>query len=83
MLDHAQVVGHEQICQAELLLQVLQQVQDLGLDRNVQGRDWLVADHQLRMGSQGSGNANALALAARESVWVAAHILRAESDSAQ
>ena len=43
VLHHRQVVRDEQVGQPELLLQVLQQVQDLGLDRHVERRDRLVA----------------------------------------
>jgi hypothetical protein len=41
-----EVVRHEEIRQPELGLEVLEQIQDLGLDRDVQGRDRLVGDHQ-------------------------------------
>src|SRR3546814_2287918 len=36
MLDHRQVVADEQVGQAELLAQVHEQVQHLGLDRDVE-----------------------------------------------
>ena len=64
VLDDVQVVGDEQVGQAQALLQVRQQVDDLGLDGHVQGRDGLVADDKLRLDGQGPGNADALALAA-------------------
>ena len=83
VLDHAQVVGDEQVGQAELLLQVLQQVEDLRLDRDVQRRDRLVADDQLRVQRQRAGDADALPLAAAEGVRVAAHVLRAQPDELQ
>ena len=38
VLDHAHVVGDEQVGQAELALEAAQQVEDLGLDRDVEGR---------------------------------------------
>jgi len=47
MLDHAQVVGDEEVRQLELGLQVLQEIDDLGLDGHVQRRDRLVAHDQL------------------------------------
>ena len=49
-----------------LRLEVGQQVEDLGLDRHVEGRDRLVADEQVGLGHQGPGDADALALAAGE-----------------
>src|SRR4030067_585272 len=65
---HAQVVGNEQVGQAELSLQVFQQVDYLGLDGDIQGRDRLAADDKLRIGGQGSGDTDALALPAGEFV---------------
>ena len=54
--------------QAELPLQVLQQVDDLRLDRDVERGDRLVADDQVGLGGQSAGDADALALAAGELV---------------
>ena len=73
---HRQIVGDEQIGQAQLFLQVLEQVDHLGLDRHVQGGYRLVADDQLRVGGQGPGDADALALAAGKFVRVAVGHLR-------
>ncbi len=69
---HREVVGHEQVGQPELGLELLQQVDDLGLDRDVQRRDRLVADDQARLHGQRPGDADALALAARQLVRVPA-----------
>ncbi len=55
--------------------QLEQQVQDLRLDRDVEGRDRLVGDHQARVGGERAGDADALALAAREGVREAVHEL--------
>ena len=63
-----QVVGDEQVRQAELALQVLEQVDDLRLDRHVERRHRLVADDQLRVQAERPGDADALALAAGELV---------------
>ena len=64
MLHHRKIVGDEQIGQAALLLGVHEQVEDLGLDGNVQGRHGFVGHHELRVHHQGPGDADALALAA-------------------
>ncbi len=48
VLDHAHVVGDEQIGQAKFGLELLELVQDLGLDRDVEGRDGLVAHDEFR-----------------------------------
>ena len=44
---HRQIVGDEHISQALLLLQILKQIENLGLDRNIQGGHRLVADDKL------------------------------------
>ncbi len=62
--------------EAELVLQVLEQVEDLRLDRDVERRDRLVADDQLRLERERAGDADPLALAARELVRVAVDVSR-------
>src|SRR5581483_11505311 len=83
VLDHAQVVGDEEVGQAESLLQLEHQVQDLRLHRDVQRRDRLVGDDQPRLERERAGDADALALAAGEGVREAAHELGPQSDQAQ
>ena len=80
MLDHAEVVADHDVGQAHLVLELEQQVDDLGADRDVERRHRLVADHQLGLQDQGAGDADALALAARELVRVAVGVLGAEAD---
>ena len=63
--DDADVVGDEDVGEAELVLQVLEQVDDLRLDRDVEGGDRLVGDDQLRLYRQGPRDADPLALAGR------------------
>ena len=53
--DDGQVVGDEDVGERELALQVGQQVDDLRLDRDVQGRHRLVADDQLRAAGRARG----------------------------
>ena len=80
VLDHRQVVGDEQVGEAELLLQVLEQVDHLRLDRDVERRDRLVADDQLRLDRERARDADALALAAGELVRIAAHVVGLQAD---
>ena len=68
VLDHGQVMRDEQHGQAVALLHLLEQVEDLGLDRDVQRGHGLVADQHLGVESQCPGNADPLALPARELV---------------
>jgi hypothetical protein len=60
--NDAEVVRDEDIREPELVLDVFEQVDDLCLDRDVEGRDRLVGDDQLRLQRQGAGNSDALAL---------------------
>ena len=71
IVHHREVVRDEQIGDFELLLQILQQVEDLGLDRDIQRRDRLVADQELGLERQRPRNTDALALTAGETVGVA------------
>ena len=64
-------MGDEHVGQPPLLLQILQQVQNLGLDGHVQGGHRLVTDDEPGMQGQGLGDGNALALASGELVGVA------------
>src|SRR5215203_1841489 len=80
VLDYGEVVGYEDVGEVELLLEVLQQVDDLSLDRDVQCRDGLVADDQARVERDGPGHPDPLALAARELVRVAVVVLGVEAD---
>ena len=79
VLDHRQVVRDEQVRQAELALQVHQQVDDLRLDRHVERGDRLVADDQLRVERQRPRDADALPLAAGELVRDSGSSARARS----
>lgn len=73
ILDHAQVVGNEEVCQIDFFLQVLDQIQDLGADRVIQSGDGLIGDNQAGVEGERACDAYALALAAAEGVRIAAH----------
>ena len=75
-------MGDEDERQAELALQVAQQVEDLRLDRDVERGDRLVGDDQLGLQRDRAGDADALALAAGELVRVAVVVLGVEPDRA-
>ncbi|SAJ34076.1 Uncharacterised protein [Enterobacter cloacae] len=80
--DHRQVVRDEHVGGAELLLQVHEQVQYLGLDRHVEGRGRLVRHQHLGLQHHRPGQGDALALAAGEHVRVALVVLRPQADLA-
>ena len=69
--DDGQVMGNEQIGQAVLLLQLLQQVDNLGLNGHVQSGHALVTHHELGLHGKGTGDADTLPLTAGELVGIA------------
>ena len=83
VLHDGEVVRDEQVRRPELLLQVGQEVQHLGLYGDVERGDGLVADDELRAQGERAGDADALALAARELVRVAIDVLRVQADDVQ
>src|SRR6185437_9232949 len=64
--DDAEVVGDEEHRQAQLALQLLQQLEHRRLHRHVERRGDLVADQEVGPRGQGAGDGDALALAAGE-----------------
>ena len=78
--DHGQVVRDHHVGQAQLVLQVLEQVDDLRLDRHVEGAHRFVGHDQLGPQGQGPGDPDALPLAAGELVRVAVVVLGVEAD---
>jgi hypothetical protein len=83
MLDHAQVVADHDVGEAELFLQIEQQVDDLGADRDVEGGDRLIEHNDLRFEDQRAGDTDALALAAGEFVRVAPRLFGRQADILQ
>ena len=79
MADHQDIMRDEQIGQAHFILQFIKHVDHLRLNGNVQGRDRLVADDELRVQGEGTGDADALALAAGELVGIAGGMLAVEA----
>ena len=80
VFDDGEIVGNEEVSKVELFLEVHQKIDDLGLDRDIEGTDRFVADDKLRFDGEGAGNADALALASAEFVGEAASVGRVEAD---
>jgi len=59
-----QIMRDKEIGQVELVAEILEQIDDLRLDRHIEGRDRLIADDEFRIQGQGAGDADPLALAA-------------------
>ena len=73
--DDAEVVRDQEQRQAEALLQVAQQIENLRLDRDVERRRRLVGDDERRIARQRDRDQRALAQAAGELVRIVAHAL--------
>src|SRR5262245_14726671 len=68
--DHAEVMADEEHRQAAACLQLLQEVEDLGLDGDVEGRCWLVENQEVGLGRQRAGNQGPLAHATGQLVRI-------------
>ena len=83
VLDDLEVVRDEEVRDAELVLQIHEQVDDLRLDRDVERADRLVAHDELGLHGERARDADALPLAAGELVRVARHRVGAQADLAR
>jgi hypothetical protein len=81
--DDREVVRDEEVRELEVLLQLLHQVDDLRLDRDVERRHRLVADDEVRVERQRAREPDALPLSPRELVRVAAGGVGGETDRLQ
>ncbi len=72
-------MSHKQVGQPPLPLQVLQQVDNLGLDGHVQGGHRLIAHHHLGVKDQRPCKANPLPLSPGKLVGIAIEVLRPQS----
>ncbi|MNO72767.1 hypothetical protein D3C76_637210 [compost metagenome] len=76
-------MGNEDIGKLELGLQILEQIEDLGLNRHIQRRYRLVAHNELRLHRQRPGNADPLPLPAAEFVRMPVSQVRPQAHSLQ
>ena len=73
--DHGQVMGDEQQADPQRIPEFTQQIDHLGLNRDVQSRYGFIADHELRFQNQGPGDTDTLALATGKFMAVARHVI--------
>ena len=73
--DHAQVVRDQDDGHALALLERREEIQDLGLGGDVEGRGRLVGDQDARVAGEGEGDHGALAQAARQLEGILIHAL--------
>ena len=83
VIHHGEVVADEHVGDAELLLQVLHQVEHLGLYRHVERAHGFVRHDEAGPGDEGTRYGDALALAARKLVRVLAQVVGAQAHLGQ
>ena len=71
IFDDSEVVSDEDVGETEFLLEFMQKVQDLRLDRYIQGTDRLICQYDLRVEGKGSGDPDPLTLTTAEFMRVA------------
>src|SRR5829696_1289732 len=79
VFDDGEVMGDEKVGQTPVSLELPHQVDDLGLDRNIQSRDRLVCDDEFWLYRQRPRHANPLSLAAGELVRETVSVLLAQA----
>src|SRR5882724_1364427 len=72
-------MGNEKVGEVHLLLQLLQEIDDLRLNRNIQRGDWLVADNKFRVHGQGARDTDTLALPTAKLVGVTVVMILAKA----
>ena len=81
--DDREVVRDEEVGEVEVALELLHQVDDLRLDRDVKGRHGLVANEEVRIERERAREADSLPLPARELMRIARARVGGEADRLQ
>src|SRR5215213_2132537 len=80
VLHHREVVGDKKVGQAPVPLELPHQVDNLSLDRDVEGTHGLVGHDKVGVDGEGPGDPDPLPLPTRELVRVAAGVLAAQAN---
>ncbi len=80
MLDNRKIMTDEKIGKATVALQAAEEVEHLRLNGNIERRNWLVADDNLRVEHKRTCHINALTLTTRKLVRIALHMLHVEAN---
>src|SRR5690606_7074282 len=83
VLDYGEVVRDEEIAEAELLLQIHEQVDDLRLDGHIERGNGLIANDELRVDGGRARDADARTLAAGKLVREVIHLRLAKADAGE
>ena len=81
--DHRKIVRNEQVGEIQLPLQILEQVDDLRLHRDVESRDGLIADDEAGPQGKRARDADPLPLPAREFMRIALRGRTRQADKIQ
>src|SRR5262245_31783723 len=76
-------MGDHDVSQLQPFLEALEEIKDLGADRDIEGRYRFIENNELRIGDERPGNGDALALATTELMWVEGRALAAQPDQLQ
>ena len=79
----AYVVRNKQRRKLDFFLQPYQQIQYLSLDRHIQCRGWLIADHETGAKRKCPCYGDSLPLSATECMWESVHMLGPQADGMQ
>jgi hypothetical protein len=71
VMNNTEIVSDKQKSQMQRFLQLFQQVDDLGLNRNIQGRNRLIRNDQFRLEGERTCDSNSLPLTSAELVRIA------------
>jgi hypothetical protein len=77
--DHVEIMGDEEITETQPFLKVFEEVQDLCLNGDIQGRDRLIADKQGWADTEGPGDSDSLPLSATELMRITLSCRRGDS----
>src|SRR5829696_6494936 len=80
---NAEVVTNEEVGEGALIAQALQELQDLGLDGDVQGADWFVCHHEFGIDGQGTRDSDPLSLPPRQLVRIPTRVTPTQPDRLQ
>ncbi len=78
IVNHAQIMRDENHSDTHFLYQIGKQVENLALDGDIERGDRFICQQQGRLRRYGTGNGNALALAAGKLMRILVHVLRTE-----
>lgn len=80
MFHNCKIVRDKQVRKPKLILEILQQIDDLGLNTDVQGAHNFIAHNEFWLDGQGASDPDALTLAAAELMRKSAEMIGRKAD---